>query len=326
MSTGMKRWWRSAVIVSAIFATLMLGCDRATPADAPQGGSANEAVITERFAECLAAMFPQMSREELEREAQMRMADAEAVKNAEAFVEQFCGNGQTLGQVPQNVAPGTPAVTIPAGSTATQSVSVSGLGVTRAEMEEFFLARIARERTDEPSHRHELYPVAFTSVGDAEGAGKLTEVAWGGWENAYFKSGKYAVLAGKDENIYGVIFAYEADGPDQPDESEIRFLLDRVVPTKDYDLQSRQYRSQRYRWVHQYVESRSCGGSGGGGGGGGGGGLPNILPRSNKSYGPAPTLTPYVIVQNGVEMRVTCKAGIYILSIKAVGSTSATIE
>ena len=319
MNPDMKPWWPFTASLSAILMILTLGCGSTTSVEAPAkpnpadaNPSGVEAVTAQRLAECLAAMFPQMSRDELEREAQMRMADAEAVKNAEAFVERFCGNGQTPGQVPKNAAPSTPAVTTPAGSAATQSVSVRGLGVTRAEMEDFFLAKIEKERA------------TFTSVGEADGEGQLTEIEWDGWgRRNRLRTGKYAVLAGKDENIYGVAFAYEAGGPDQPDEDEILSLLDRVAPTKNIDPQSAKPSSDRSGWVFRYFKNSSCGR---GGGGSGGGGLSNILTSPYKSYGPVPTRTPYAIVQNGVEMRLACRDGIYIVSIKAVDSTGATID
>ena len=304
MSTALKHSWRRALVLAAIFATLVLGCDRTEPLDAPQGTSADATVIAERLAECLAAMFPQMSREELEREAQTRIADLEAENNAEAFVEQFCGNGQAR----KNATSRTPAVTIPPGPTAMRTVSVGGLGVTRAEMEEFFLAKIEEE------------PAAFTSVGKADGKGKLTKIEWDGWGTPYYKSGKYALLAGEDENIYGVVFAYEAHGQDQPGEHEIRSLLERVAPTKNTDLESRKSRSYRYGWIFRYFKDSSCDR------GNAGGGLSNILTSPHRNFGPAPTRTPYAIVQNSIEMRLDCKAGIYVVSIKAVGSTGAIID
>ena len=317
----MKQRFLTALFLSAILALTALGCSGATPAvDAPQEASAKpytadanppeiEAVTAEQLADCLATMFPQMNRDELERQAQMQMTDASSVENAEAFVERVCGDGQT----PAQAAP-TGGVAIASPDTPESAISmalepVRGLGVTRAEMEEIFLAMIERDGRD--SLRKEFYPDAFTSVGDAEGAGKVTEVEWGGWENAYYKVGKYAALAGMDEDIHGIGFAYEARGRTSGGNTDIRALLNRVAPA---DPQSR---SQRVEWMKKYFVNSFCGVSGGGGGGGGGGGLSNILPRRDRGYGPPPTLTPHLIVQNGVKMQITCKAGTYILFLVA---------
>ena len=223
----MEQRFLTALFLSAFLALTALGCSGATPAvDAPQEASAKpytadanppeiEAVTAEQLADCLATMFPQMNRDELERQAPMKMTDASSVENAEAFVERVCGDGQT----PAQAAP-TGGVAIASPDTPESAISmalmildpVCGLGAIRAEMEEFFLAMIER---DGAVGRKEFYSDAFTSVRDAEGAGKVTEVEWGGWENAYEKRGKYAALAGMDEDILGIGFAYEPLGRPQ---------------------------------------------------------------------------------------------------------------
>ena len=317
MSTGMKHSRLSAVMVAAIFATLMLGCDRTAPSDTLQRASENESLIGERLAQCLAATFPQMSREELEREARTRMADAEAVKNAEAFVEQFCGNDQTGTQVvPANGK--VAASDTPAGSTLTASASANteqskparGVGVTRAEMEEFFLAMAAEDKPDEPVS-------SFTSVGDPQGRGKITTVEWTPWGKIW----KFVALAGADEDIYGIVFACDGcqHGKRRPVGVEWEFMS--VVNRVATDMPD-WYEPDRNRWVYQFFEGRSCGDSrpqsGGGIGAGEGGGLSNILPRSSRRYDPTPTPTPYIVVQDGVAVRLDCRAGSHILFIKAV--------
>ncbi|MDE2787646.1 MAG: hypothetical protein OXL37_13420 [Chloroflexota bacterium] len=334
MSTGMKHSRLSAVMVAVIFATLMLGCDVTGPSDGLEGTSADEPAIAERLAECLATMFPQMSRDELEREAQMRMADAEAVKNAEAFVDQFCGNDQsgsltapTNGKVVASDTPASSTLTASASVNTEQSKPARGLGVTRSEMEEFFLAMVAEERSEEPTPRHKLYPVVFTLVGNSEGQGKITEVKWAGWENEYYKPGKYAALAGPDEDIYGIVFACDGcqHGKRRPIGVEWEFMS--VVNRVATDMPD-WYEPDRNRWVYQFFERRSCGDgrpqSGGGIGAGGGGELSNILPRSSRRYDPTPTPTPYIVVQDGVAMRLDCRAGSHILFIRAVDHGNAT--
>ena len=81
----MEQRFLTALFLSAILALTTLGCSGATPAvDAPQEASAkpytadanppeNEAVTTEQLADCLATMFPQMNRDELDRQAQMQI-------------------------------------------------------------------------------------------------------------------------------------------------------------------------------------------------------------------------------------------------------------
>ena len=329
----MKQRLLTALFLPAILALTALGCSGATPAvDAPQEASAKpytadanpseiEAVTAEQLADCLATMFPQMNRDELERQVQMQMTDTSSVENAEAFVERVCGDGQTPAQ-----AASTGGVAIASPDTPESAISmalepVRGLGVTRAEMEEFFLAMIER---DGAVGRKEFYPDAFTSVGDAAGAGKVTEVEWGGWENAYEKRGKYAALAGMDEDLHGIGFAYEPTGRSITGIHDIRALMNQVAPA---DPESR---LKRVEWIERYLAGHSCGSvvRVRGGGGGGGGGLSNVLPRRDRDYGPTrtpprtprPTRTPrppFLLVQNGVKMHLICKAGknvVYVLA------------
>ena len=113
-----------------------------------------------------------------------------------------------------------------------------------------------------------------------------------------------------DEDIHGIGFAYEARGSNRLNKADIKAVLNLVAPS-DFMI-----KSQRATWVNQYFDRRSC--SAKDGGGGGGGGLSNILPRRDRGYGPPPTLTPHLIVQYGVKMQLTCKAGIYILFLETI--------
>ena len=235
-------------------------------------------------------------------------------------MERVCGDGQT----PAQAAP-TGGVAIASPDTPESAISmalepVRGLGVTRAEMEEFFLAMIER---DGAVGRKEFYPDAFTSVRDAAGAGKVTEVEWGGWENAYEKRGKYAALAGMDEDLHGIGFAYEPTGRSLTGKHDIRALMNQVAPA------DRESRLKRVEWIERYLARHSCGSVVRvRGGGGGSGGLSNVLPRRDRDYGPTrtpprtprPTRTPrppFLLVQNGVKMHLICKAGknvVYVLA------------
>ena len=77
--------------MAAVLALTMLGCGGQAPVGLEKPNPADAKTVTEeQLADCLATVFPQMNRDELEREAAMRMTDAEAIKNAEAFVEHFC--------------------------------------------------------------------------------------------------------------------------------------------------------------------------------------------------------------------------------------------
>ena len=78
---------------------LMLGCGGTVPTNVSQEVPAIEEPIVERLADCLAEMFPQMSRDELERHAQMQMTETGDIRNAEAFVEKFCGDGEGAAQL-----------------------------------------------------------------------------------------------------------------------------------------------------------------------------------------------------------------------------------
>ena len=87
----MKPSLLTATFLAAILALTMLGCGGQAPTGSENPNPADAKTVTvEQLADCLATMFPQMNRDELEREAEMRMTDAEAIKNAEAFVEHFC--------------------------------------------------------------------------------------------------------------------------------------------------------------------------------------------------------------------------------------------
>ena len=309
----MKQRLLTAVFLAAILALTALGCSGATPAvDAPQEASAKpytadanpseiEAVTAEQLADCLATMFPQMNRDELERQAQMQMTDASRVENAEVFVERVCGDGQTPAQAaPTGVAIAAPNP--PESVTSTESESVRGLGVTRAEMEEFFQTVIAAART-------QYDPVAFTLVRHAGGS-KITYAQWDGWGAASRRvryGGTYVALAGPDEDIYGILFAYE--GRPRNIANEFAAVVRKVGPEDSPN------RLQRAQWVDQRVRGMTFGG---------GGGLSNILP-SNRSYR-APrsieescNIEGRCFVQDGIEILVTGIYGIVILRIEAVG-------
>ena len=87
----MRRCSVTIAFLAAILALTTLGCGGPTqiPSEKPNRADAKTVTASE-LADCLATMFAQMSRDELEHKAEMRMRDAEAVKNAEAFVETFC--------------------------------------------------------------------------------------------------------------------------------------------------------------------------------------------------------------------------------------------
>ncbi len=374
----MKQRLLVVVFIAVILALSMLGCVGTESADTSREASEIEKPIVERLADCLAEMFPQMSRSELERQAQMQITDAGEIKNAEAFVEKFCANGEGASQLvptdtviptsdvsastnpvkPDSVrglgvtrAEGEGAsqlvptdtviptsdvsastnpvkpdsvrglgVTRAEGEGASQLVptdtviptsdvsastnpvkldSVRGLGVTRAEMEEFFRTEIAANRT-----------VTITAAHRA-GGNQITEAHWGGWGATGRRGygGTYAALSGPDEDLHGILFAY--DGKPRNAATKFAAVAGKVRPEESSN------RPKHALWVGQRVRGMTFGG---------GGGLSNIMPSSRSHSAPSSIEESCEIernrfVQDGIEICVTGRSvgihGIVIMVIKA---------
>lgn len=255
-----------ALLLVVILTLPMLGCGGAESLDPSQGTTKVEAPIAERLADCLAEMFPQMSRDELERHAKMQMTEAGEIRNAEAFVEKFCGDGDAATQLaPTDIA--IPTSDVPVSTNPSKPDAVLGLGVSRSEMEDFFLARIAEERGTRQLD-HVSYPTSFASVGDTEGEGKVTKVEW--------TRGRYATLAGADEGIYSIVLGCSRckRGEDYSVATRRSHQLRKGHPLGvEWEFATvtdllpvvvtNWPRPQRYRWIQEYFDRRPCGGSSG---------------------------------------------------------------
>lgn len=299
----MKQRLLVVVFIAVILALSMLGCVGTESADTSRDASEIEKPIVERLADCLAEMFPQMSRSELERQAQMQITDAGEIKNAEAFVEKFCANGEGASQlVPTDTV--IPTSDVSASTNPVKPDSVRGLGVTRAEMEEFFRTEIAANRTQRA-------PVTFT-VTHRAGGSEVTEAHWDGWGATSHRvryGGTYVALAGPDEDLHGILFAYEGKPRDAA--TEFSAVAGKVKPEESPN------RPNHALWVGQRVRGMTFGG---------GGGLSNIMPSSRSHGAPSSIEESCEIernrfVQDGIEICVTGRSvgihGIVIMVIKA---------
>lgn len=308
----------TAAFLVLLLTVSLLGCSGTEPPDVPQEVSIQpdreverppevKTPITERLADCLAEMFPQMSRDELERQAQMQMTEAGDVRNAESFVEKFCEDGEGASQLtPTDTA--MPTSDIPGSTNPAEPDLARGLGVTRTEMEEFFRTEIAASRTQRA-------PVTFT-VTHRAGGRKVTEAQWDGWGASSRRvryGGKYVALAGPDEDLHGILFAYE--GKPSGVANEFSAVAGKVGPEESPK------RPKHALWVGQRVRGMTFGG-------GGGGGLPNIMP-SSRSHSAPPSIEESCeiernrFVKDGIEICVAGRSvgihGIVIMVIKAPG-------
>ena len=290
-----------AVVLLVVILTLpMLGCVGTGSVGTSQETAEIEEPNAESLADCLAEMFPQISRGELERHAQMQMTDAGDTKNAEAFVEKFCADGVGAAQLTStNIAMPTSAT--PASTNPSNPDLARGLGVTRAEMEHFFRTQIAANRT-QPA------PVTF-AVAHRAGGSKITEAHWDGWGATSRRvryGGTYAALSGPDKDLHGILFAYEGKPRDAA--TEFSAVAGRVRPEESSN------RPKRALWVAQRVRGMTFGG---------GGGLSNILPSSRSTVPPlsieeACSVEGRCFVHGGVEIIVTGIHGVVVMRIRAV--------
>ena len=284
-----------AAFLVVILTLPMIGCFRAESVGTSQETTEIVEPNVERLADCLAEMFPQMSRDELERHAQMQMTDAGDTRNAEAFVEKFCADGVGAAQL-ASTDTAMPTSVAPASTNPSNPDSVRGLGVTRAEMETFFRTEIAANRT-----------VTFTAA-HRVGGSKITEAHWGGWGATGRRGygGTYAALSGPDEDLHGILFAY--DGKPRNAATKFAAVAGKVRPEESSN------RPKHALWVGQRVRGMTFGG---------GGGLSNILPSSRSTVRPlsieeACSVEGRCFVHGGVEIIVTGIHGVVVMRIRAV--------
>ena len=284
----MRQRPRVAVFLVVILTLPMLGCVGTESADISQRTTEVEPPVSERLADCLAEMFPQMSRDELERHAQQQMKTAGDTKNAEAFVEKFCGDGDGSAQLaPTDVA--IPTSDAPASTSPSKPDSVHGLGVSRAEMEDFFRNVIAQDDG-----------VTFTVV-RRTGRSKITEARWG-----LRNRRNYAALVGTDDDLHGIIFTYE--GSPRAVAKRMSDVVRKISPEHPPDQVS------PAGWVLHRVWNMNFGG---------GGGLSNVLPTSRSHREPRPVEDPCdtegrCFIQDGVEIMVAGIHGVLVLRIRSV--------
>ena len=287
----MRQRPRVAVFLVVILTLPMLGCVGTESADISQRTTEVEPPVSERLADCLAEMFPQMSRDELEHHAQLQMTKAGDIENAEAFVTKLCGDGDGSAQLaPTGVA--IPTSDAPASTSPSKPDAVRGLGVSRAEMEDFFRTVIAQDDR-----------VTFTVVRRTAGS-KITEAPWDDWWARH--GGTYAALSGPDEDLHSVLFAYE--GKPSGAANEFSAVAGKVRPGESPN------RSRYALWVGQRVRGMTFGG---------GGGLSNIMPSSRSPVRPrsieeACNVEGRCFVRGGVEIIVTGIHGVVVMRIRAV--------